>query len=148
MVGLGGVARLEGKYQEAKTLYDQVLDRNPDYPAAIVGAADVRWLMGNREGAVAFYRRIAPGNPFHSHAQRRIEEFENKGGTPAADGKPEAPKLAEEKKEAAPSDGTPKADEPKAEAPKVEAPKSETSKPDAPKLDAPKSGGSDEGEGQ
>ncbi len=86
LAGLGAIARLDGKYQEAKRYFDEVLERSPNHLPALVGGADVRWLMGAKEGALVLYRQIPAGSPFYSHAQRRIADFEGRGGaSPDAD---------------------------------------------------------------
>ncbi len=159
LAGLGAIARLQGNYPEAKNYFDQVLSRSPNHLAALVGGADVRWLMGAKEGAVLLYRKVPAGTAFYSHAQRRIAEF---GGAPAAPApggdeggdeekaagdspsEPKAadPKPADEGSEEAKS--TPEPAKPKDEPPKKdEAPaKPEAAKPEAPKPASPP----DEGE--
>ena len=77
--GLGAIARLEGNYQQSKAYFDQVLEHSPSHLPALIGGADIRWLMGLKEGAVVLYHQIPPSSAFYDHAQRRIAEFRGRG---------------------------------------------------------------------
>jgi tetratricopeptide (TPR) repeat protein len=109
LAGLGAIARLQGNYPEAKGYFDQVMSRSPNNLAALVGGADVRWLMGAKEGAVVLYRKIPSGTAFYSHAQRRIAEFS--GGSVADEGGSQPEPSGETKKPSVAEPGDPKPDE-------------------------------------
>jgi tetratricopeptide (TPR) repeat protein len=85
LAGLGDVSRAQGKRDQARSYYEQVLSRNPQYLPALAALADIKWDSGDRAGASALYRQVvdvSPSNALATRARERIAQSE--GAAPKA----------------------------------------------------------------
>lgn len=59
----------EGRLEEARALYDRVLETNGKWPWALVNAGNVRFLQGDLDAAERFYMRAVDAQPGYAPAQ-------------------------------------------------------------------------------
>jgi tetratricopeptide (TPR) repeat protein len=121
VAGLAEVAKRRRNPEKAAKMYDQVLEKNPNYLPALVGRADQKWAAGDRRGALVMYRKIleqaGADTSYGQHAARRIDQARRE--------KEEGDSVPEEKPEPTPTE-QPSASEPSA---------SEPAKPEQPHID-------------
>lgn len=63
MVNLGNLAYLDSRMQEARQLYKQVLQGNPEYPPALLGLAKVEYSEENYDEAKTTFDRLTEISP-------------------------------------------------------------------------------------
>jgi ppGpp synthetase/RelA/SpoT-type nucleotidyltranferase len=68
---------LEGKYEQALQIYDRNISLNPNAHTQYIGRAKVRFLLGDRSGALVDLdsaQRLAPGDPALAAIRFQIEQ--------------------------------------------------------------------------
>ncbi|MDO8527588.1 MAG: tetratricopeptide repeat protein [Deltaproteobacteria bacterium] len=55
----------EGDYEGALSLFENILQKNPDYEPALMGKADVLYWQGNYQGSIDAYAKILELDPDH-----------------------------------------------------------------------------------
>jgi Flp pilus assembly protein TadD len=92
--GLGDIARQRRATATAAAFYDQVLKQDPNHVSTLMARADLYWHSGNRQAAVAMYRRalgqVGPSDALGQRALRRIEEFDKNGEGSGTEGSSES----------------------------------------------------------
>jgi len=85
--GLGDVAKMRHDPATASRMYDRVLAQNPSYLPAILASADQKWDSGDKQGALALYRRLldqaGANSQYGAHAAARIAQAESSGANAA-----------------------------------------------------------------
>jgi predicted Zn finger-like uncharacterized protein len=123
--GLGDVARMRKDPETAEKAYERALKANPTYLPALIARADQKWDSGDRQGAIALYRRVlehaGASSSYGQRAASRIAQGSGAGSSSGSQGE-------------TPSE-TPPAPAPTADTPAPETPPEQKPKSDQPEID-------------
>ena len=89
LTALAEEAQKRGDSAEAGRRYDAALDADPEYAPALMGRADQKWSLGDRNGAVVLYRRASRQDDLDAaHRERALARIKEHQSAPRPAPKP------------------------------------------------------------
>ncbi|MCZ6625058.1 MAG: thioredoxin [Deltaproteobacteria bacterium] len=76
----------EGQVEEAKAVYQKVLEHEPNHAKSLLGLGRILMEAGDKEGSLNYLERVSPGTPERTEADQLIARLKLKAGANTDEG--------------------------------------------------------------